>query len=109
LCVGSDCVAGIVTRYGLTVRESNPDEGEIFHIRRDRPWDPPSLLQNGYRVIPGVKRPGCGVEHTPHLAARLKKEKGQTSTSSLGLHGLFYGEINLLALPFVCVILDYTM
>jgi hypothetical protein len=23
---------------------------------------------------PGVKRPGCGVDHSPHLAPRLKKQ-----------------------------------
>ena len=31
----------------------------------DRPWGPPSLLYNGYRVFPGVKRPGRGVDHPP--------------------------------------------
>jgi hypothetical protein len=30
----------------------------------DRPWGPPSLLYNGYRVyFPGIKRPGRGVDH----------------------------------------------
>ena len=29
--------------------------GEIFHTRPDRPWVPPSLLYNGYRVFPGGK------------------------------------------------------
>jgi hypothetical protein len=34
-------------------------EGEIFRTCPDRPWGPPSLLYNGYRVIPGGKnRPG---------------------------------------------------
>jgi hypothetical protein len=40
----------------------------------DRPWCPPSLLYNGCRVIPGVKRPGRAVDHPPYLAPRLKKE-----------------------------------
>ena len=36
----------------------------IPHTRPDRPWGPPSLLYNGYRVFPrGVKRPGRGVDH----------------------------------------------
>jgi hypothetical protein len=48
---------------------------EIFRTRPDRPWGPPSLLHNGYRVsFPGVKRPGRFVNHPPHLAPRLKKE-----------------------------------
>jgi len=29
-------------------------------------------LGNGY--FPGVKRPGRGVDHPPHIAPRLKKE-----------------------------------
>ena len=28
----------------------------------------------GTVCFPGIKRPGCGVDHTPHLALRLKKE-----------------------------------
>jgi len=27
--------------------------GDIFCTRLDRPWGPPSLLYNGYRVFPG--------------------------------------------------------
>ena len=38
--------------------------GEIFR-RPDRPWGPPSLLYNGYRVFPGIES-GRGVTLTPH-------------------------------------------
>jgi hypothetical protein len=49
-----------------------PLGGEIFRTSPDRPWGPPSLLHSRYRVsFPGVKRPGCGVDHTPHLAPSL--------------------------------------
>jgi hypothetical protein len=42
-----------------TVRESNPSRGEIFRTCPNRPWGPPSLLYNGYRVFPeGKERPG---------------------------------------------------
>jgi hypothetical protein len=54
---------------------SDPGGGEIVCSRPDRPWGPPSLLYNGYRVsFPGVKRPGRGVDHPPHLVPGLKKE-----------------------------------
>jgi hypothetical protein len=33
------------------VRWSNPGGSEIFRTRPDRPWGPPSLLYNGYRVF----------------------------------------------------------
>jgi hypothetical protein len=62
----------------------------------DRPWGPPSLLYNGYRVsFPGVQRPGRGVNHPPYLAPRLKKEYSYTSTPPLGLHGLLQGDLYL--------------
>jgi hypothetical protein len=39
--------------------KKNPSGGEIFRTCPDRPWGPPSLLYNGYRVFPGGKeRPG---------------------------------------------------
>ena len=46
---------GIESRWG----------GEIFRTCPDRPWGPPSLLYNGYRVFPGVKS-GPVVTMTPH-------------------------------------------
>jgi len=33
-----------------------------------------SLLCNGYRVFPGVKWPGLGVDHRAYLVPRLQKE-----------------------------------
>jgi len=33
-------------------------EGEFFDTRPDRPWDPPSLVYNGYRVFPEAKAAG---------------------------------------------------
>ena len=46
-------------------------EGEILRPRPGRPWGPPSLLFNGYRVcFPGVKRPGRGVDHPNHIWLR---------------------------------------
>ena len=41
------------------VRGSNPGGGwGIFRTRPDRPWIPPSLLYNGYRVFPVDKAAG---------------------------------------------------
>jgi len=39
---------------------------EIFRTSLDRPWGPPSLLYNGYRVFPGLNS-GRDVTLTPHL------------------------------------------
>jgi len=57
------------------VRGSNPGGGEIFRTRLDRPWGPPSLLYNRYRVSPGGKPAGAwrGVDHPPPSRAEVKK------------------------------------
>jgi hypothetical protein len=57
-----------------TVRGSNPGEGEIFRTHPDRPWGPPSLQYNVYRVsFPGVKRPGRGADHPPSSNTDVKE------------------------------------
>jgi hypothetical protein len=42
-----------------TVRRSNPGWGEIFRTLLGRPWNPHSLLYNGYRGFPGGKVVGA--------------------------------------------------
>jgi len=68
------CPGGVRLATGLTVRGSNPGEGEIFRTCPERPWGPPSLLCNGYRVFPGGKeRPGRGFDPSPLSSAVVKK------------------------------------
>ena len=63
LCgLGSVCIA---TGYGLDGPGIQSRWGEIFRTCQDRPWGPPSLLYNGYRVIPGVKS-ARGMALPPH-------------------------------------------
>jgi len=51
---------------GWTVRGSNPGGSEIFCACPDRPWGPPSLLYNGYRVFPrGKEWPGRDADPSP--------------------------------------------
>jgi hypothetical protein len=50
---------GIPTGYGLDGPGIESLWGEIFRKRPNRPWDPPSLLYNGYRVFPGGKAAGA--------------------------------------------------
>ena len=60
-------------KSGWTVRGSNAGGGEIFRTCPDRPWGPPSLLCNGYRVFPGGKvRPGCDADPSPPSSAEVK-------------------------------------
>jgi hypothetical protein len=49
--------------------------GEIFRTCPDRPWGPPSLLYNGYRVFPGGKeRPGRDADLSLPSSAVVMKE-----------------------------------
>ena len=62
-----------------------PVGGEIFRICPDRPWGPPSLLYNGYRVFPGGKeRPGIDADPSPPFSAVVMKGQSYTSTPPTG-------------------------
>jgi len=47
--------------------------GEIFHACPDQPWDPPSLLYNGYWVFPGDTTAGCATDHPPLSSVKVKE------------------------------------
>jgi hypothetical protein len=69
---------------GWTVRGSNPGGGEIFRTYPDRPWGPPSLLYNGYRVFPGgSKRPGRDADPSPPSSAEIWKQSSAIPLLSL--------------------------
>jgi hypothetical protein len=46
---------GIVSGYGMDGPGIESRWGAFFRSCPDRPWGPPSLLYNGYRVFPGVE------------------------------------------------------
>ena len=77
-----DSVMGIATRYGLG--------GLGFDGR----WGPSSLLYSGYRgALPGVKRPGRGVDHRHPPSPEVKNEYSYNSTLPVWLHGILQEEI----------------
>jgi hypothetical protein len=72
---GRDSSVGIATRYGLGVQGIESRWGQDFpHPSRPalESTQPPQTMGTG--SYPGVKRPGRGVDHPPHLAPRLGKE-----------------------------------
>jgi len=56
---------------GWTVRRSNPGGGNILCTCPDRSWGPPSLLYNGYPVIPKGKT-AWGVMLTTHPPSKAE-------------------------------------
>ena len=60
LMVGRESVVGIATDYGLDGPGIESQWwGEVFRTHPERPWSPPSLLYNEYRVFPGGKAAGA--------------------------------------------------
>jgi hypothetical protein len=73
---GPGSSVGIATDYGLDGPGIESRWGAKFSARPDRPWGPPSLLYNGYRVFPGGKvRPGVLLTTHPLLAPRSWKSR----------------------------------
>jgi hypothetical protein len=88
--VGRDSADGIATRYGLY--------GPGIKCRWGHPSRPaPGPTQPRIQWIPdlawGQSCRGAALTTHTHLAPRLKKEYSYISTPSLGLRGLFYGEL----------------
>ena len=74
LAVGPGSSVGVPTCYGLDGPGIEPRCGARFSARLDRPWSPPSLLYNGYRVFPGGKeRAGRDADLSPPSSAVVKK------------------------------------
>ena len=86
VCSGRGSSGNIVTGYGLDGPGTESRwGGEIFRTCPDRPWGPPSLLYNGYRVFPGGKeRPGRDADPSPPSNAVVMKEQSYTSTLPMG-------------------------
>jgi len=73
--VGRHSSVGIATGYGAgRTGDRIPVGDEIFLTCPDRPWGPPSLLCNGYRVFSGgEERLGRAADHSPPSSAVVKK------------------------------------
>jgi hypothetical protein len=67
--VGLDGAVGIATRYGLDGPGIESRWGARFFAPvQTGPRTHPASYTMGLGSFPGVKRPGCGVNHPPHLA-----------------------------------------
>ena len=71
--MGRDSSVGKATRCSLDGPGIESRCWRVFRTRPDRTWGPLSLLHNGYRVFPGVERPGRGVDHPPTSSSEVKE------------------------------------
>jgi len=66
---------GIATDYGPDGPGSNACGDEIFRTYLDRPWGPPSVMQNRYWVFPrGKVWPGHAGDRSPPSSAAVMEE-----------------------------------
>ena len=73
--MGRDSSVSTATRYGLDVTGIESRWGARLSAPiRTGPGAHPASYTMGTGSLPGVKRPGRGVEHPTHLVPRLKKE-----------------------------------
>ena len=103
---GPDSSFGIATelRAGRS-GDRIPVGGDIFRTCPDRPWGPPSLLYDGYRVSPGGKeRPGCAADPSPPSGAVDQERVELYLCSPYGPYGLYTASVPVqrctLPLPF---------
>jgi len=72
---GTGSSVSIVTDHGLDGRGIESQWGARFSAHPDRPWGPPSLLYNGYRVFRGGKvRLGHAADHSPPSSTEVLEE-----------------------------------
>ena len=77
-----------------------PVEGEIFRTCPDRPWSPPSLLYNGYRVFPGGKEwPGRDADPSPPSSAVGHERVELYLCSPYGPYGLYRASVPVQGWP----------
>ena len=94
---GPGSSVGIGTDYGLDGPGIESRWGVRFSARPDRPWGPPSLLYNVYRVFPGGKeRPRRDADPSPPSSAEVLQEWSYNSTPLWATTGPVTG----LLLPF---------
>jgi hypothetical protein len=88
--MGRDSAVCIAIRYMLDGPGIEPRWGARFSAPvQTGPEAHPASYTLGTGSSPGLKRPGRGVDHPPHIMTRLKKEYSYTPAPPLGVRGLF--------------------
>ena len=84
-CTILSCISGCLWLRAGRSGDRTPVGAYIFRTCPDRPWGPPSLLYNGYRVFPGGKeRPWRDADTSLLLVPSVMKEYSYTSTHPMG-------------------------
>ena len=90
---GRDSSVGTTTRYGLDGPGIESSWWGFSPSVQTCPETHPASCTSGTGSLPGLKRPGRGVDHPRHLASRLKKLYSFTSTTPMGPLDSLQGEL----------------
>jgi hypothetical protein len=94
---GPGSSVGIVTELRAGRSGARIPVGAKFFAKADRPWGPPSLLYNGYRVFLGGKvRPGRDADRSPPSRVEVLEELLYTSNPFWATTGPVTGLLHLL-------------
>ena len=110
LICGPGSSVGIATGYRLDGPGIEYQWGEIFRTCPDRPWGPPSLLYNGYRVFPGGKeRPGRDADPSPPSSAVGHERVELYLYFPYGPYGLYRASVPVqgCTLPFFLILIHF--
>ena len=85
-----------LSRYSDSLRAGRPGdripvEARFFAPVQTGPGAHSGCCTMGTGSFPGVKRPGRGANHSPHIPLRLKKEQSYIFTPSQDIRGPFQG------------------
>lgn len=72
-----------------------PTRTRFFRTRPNRPWSSPSLLYNGYQVIPGLTRSGHSCNNPPPQSAEIKERVERPLYSPPCLYSRLQGKSDL--------------
>jgi hypothetical protein len=91
--------------YGLDGRRSNHGgEARFSTSMQTGPGAHPASYTMGTGLFPGVKQPGCGVNHPPSSNVKVKERAELYLSSSLWYHGRLQDELYLLVSGDKCLL-----
>ena len=89
--VGRGSGFGVATRYGLDGPGIEPGGARFSAPIQTGPGAHPASCTVGTGSFPGVKRPGCGVDHPPPSIAEVKERVELYHCSTSGASWLVIG------------------
>jgi len=99
-----DSLVSIVTCYGLEGAGIESQWGRYFPPTQTSPGAHPASYTMGTGYFPGVKRPGCGVDHPPPSSSEVKE---RVELYLYSHSGTSYSRVNFTLLYFTLLYVEH--